>query len=144
MRNPILAVLIALTAMVSASADSKETIVTEATAADRDGYTLFSYSLRDAEKYNASNPDPTISVATDSNTSLFTYVEHVLSCGTHMSGSIKKTVEGSLIRYSGRFNVTKNDYGISSLVIDFVKDTSKKKRTGFIIVNERKIDINLI
>ncbi len=145
MRKSILAVLVALTAIEGAFAQtSKETIVTKATAADRDGYTLFHYSLTDAEFCNSSNPDPTISVKTDSNESLFTYTGHVLSCGTHMNGSIKKTVEGSRIRYAGRFDVTKNGYGINVLIVDFTKDSSTNKRTGFIIVNERKIDVNLL
>jgi hypothetical protein len=110
---------------------------------DRDGYILFTYSLADGEKAVSSKNDPTITILNEKDGTKFIFKKHVLSCGTHMTGWIKKSVTGAITKYSGDFEVTKNSYEITVLNGEYSVELKTDRKKGFLVVNDRKIDINL-
>jgi hypothetical protein len=110
---------------------------------DKDGYILYSYCLRDGETAASGKSDPTITAVKESDGVKFVFKDHVLSCGTHMTGWIKKSAAGAVTRYRCDFNVTNNGYKITILTCDYSVDSKANTRKGSLIVNDRQIDINL-
>jgi hypothetical protein len=110
------------------------------TDAQKDGYTLFSYSLNDA----VNSDNKTIKTKTVDKKTVYTFNDHVLSCGTHMKGEIIKTDNKNDISYTGKFTVTKNSYNITSLIVDFTESKNNPvKRSGKMKINNTDCDINL-
>jgi hypothetical protein len=148
MRLFLFCVLVAATVVSGfAAPESKPEMKTVTTGplteTDKDGYILFTYSLADGLEVQDGKEDPTIKATAGKSGTTFVFEKHVLSCGTVMTGRIVMSKKGARTRYAGEFNVSNNSYKIDALSGDYDKDAASGKRDGFLVVNNRKIDITL-
>jgi hypothetical protein len=108
---------------------------------EKDGYIIYDYSYKDALLLAGSTAESIKNKTTGTQTT-YTFVDHVLSCGTYMNGEIVEDNKDNIKTITGSFNVTKNPYDITDLKISITTDTKTDKKTGYIIVNGKQIDIN--
>lgn len=113
----------------------------ELTIVEKDAYILYSYSYSDAINDPEKFADSILIEKTDAQTT-YTFVEHVLSCGTHMNGEIVEVVSGDVKTLTGTFTITDNPYEIDELSLNIIFDANSGKKTGYINVNNKDIDIN--
>lgn len=108
---------------------------------ENDAYILYSLCYDDALRLSGSSSNSIKTKTTDTQT-VYTFVEHVLSCGTHMNGEIVEDVKDNIKTLSGSFNVTKNPYEITNLKLNITIDTKTDKKTGYLSANGKEVDIN--
>jgi hypothetical protein len=108
---------------------------------ENDSYILYTLSYNEALQLNGASSS-TIKVNKSDAQNTYTYTEHVLSCGTHMNGEIKEDLKDNIKTITGSFNVTKNSYGITDLKVNDTVDMSSNKKTGYLEVNGKQVDIN--
>lgn len=118
----------------------------EITSTDKDGYILYNFCSSDAKLLMLSkkNASESIQIAKEGSTVTMTFTEHVLSCGTHMNGTIKETKKDGKYYIQGDFNVTNNPYKIKKLLINIVNDLSAKTMTGTLTIDGKECDVNLL
>jgi hypothetical protein len=138
-----MAVFFNFTASYDANAAITEVKTIPLSAADSDAYILYSYSLSNGETAEKGDSVPTISVIKENDGIKYVYNKHTLSCGTVMTGWIRKSVKGTVTRYTCSFEVSNNEYKINMLNGDYTINSKDNSKKGFIIANDRKIDINL-
>lgn len=108
---------------------------------ENDSYIIYNLSYIEAAAQNGKSSD-TIKVEKASGKTTYTYVEHVLSCGTHMNGQIIESTKGDVTTITGSFNVTKNPYAITDLKINITINNKSDTKSGYLIVNGEQLDIN--
>lgn len=108
---------------------------------EKDGYIIYDYSYKDALLLAGTTAESIKGKTTGTQTT-YTFVDHVLSCGTYMNGELVEDNKDNIKTITGSFNVTKNPYDITDLKISITTDTKTDKKTGYIIVNGKQIDIN--
>lgn len=111
------------------------------TSIENDGYILYDLSYKDGLRL-AGTSRPSIKIKTTGTKTIYTYAEHTLSCGTHMNGQIVENVKANIKTITGSFNVTKNPYKITDLKLCITINTETNKKTGYLIINGKQIDIN--
>lgn len=112
----------------------------KATLAEKDAFVLFELSYNDA----ADLKDPTIKVSGKDGKRNLTYAEHVLSCGTHMNGTLRETTKGNVLSVKGSFAVKENPYEITQMEIDLAKPKGQSKWTGFLVVDGTRVPVELV
>lgn len=107
-----------------------------------DAYILFDYSYQDGKNFEEGT-DETLEKTVENGVTTYRYMEHVLSCGTHMNGEISEETQGDITTVKASFDVTNNKYEINSLMVDYTYDAATKTYDGILSMNGRKIDINV-
>lgn len=120
--------------------DKKE----EVSTTDKDGYILYNFCSTDAKimMLTGDTSSDSITITKQGATTTFTYQEHILSCGTHMNGTITETKKDGKILIKGDFNVTHNPYKITKLLINLVNEPAAKSTTGTLTIDGRERDVN--
>lgn len=108
---------------------------------EKDAYIIYNLSYTEAG-YQGGKSSKTIKVTEKSNKTTYTFVEHVLSCGTHMNGKIVETIKGKTKTIKGSFDVTKNPYKINGLKVNIKVNTKTNKKSGYLTVDGENLDIN--
>jgi hypothetical protein len=101
----------------------------KATPTDKDANVLFQLT------YEGTNylTDPTLN-----------YTEHILSCGTHMSGVLTESTKGGVLSVKGSFAVKENPYKIAKLDIDVSRLKATGKWMGYLVVDGKRVPMELL
>ena len=123
-----------------------ETSVTDASNGklkdiENDGYIIYNFSYKEALQLAGTSATSITSKKAGTKTT-YTYVDHVLSCGTYMNGELVEDIKDNISTITGSFNVTKNPYSITDLKVNITTDTKTNTKTGYLIINGEQIDIN--
>ena len=125
----------------STISETKDKSEEKLTNIQNDGYIIYDLSYNDALLLSGKS-GATIQIKEDGSKKIYTYVDHVLSCGTYMNGEIVEDLKDNIKTIKGSFDVTKNPYSITELKVDISIDTKTDKKTGYLNINGEKIDIN--
>lgn len=116
------------------------------TDTDKDGMILYSETSADA-KFMVSmgqTDSEDIKITKSGNITKFQFKEHVLGCGTHMTGFITEEKKGSVLVITGDFDVTHNPYKIKKLLVNISNDLKAKTMTGALTIDGKEVDVNLL
>jgi hypothetical protein len=112
----------------------------KATVAEKDAFVLFDLSYGDADNIK----DSTVTASGKEGKRSLTYTEHVLSCGTHMNGSLQESTKGKVLSVKGSFTIKENPYDIAKLDVDIKRPKAGGKWTGFMVVDGKRVPVELI
>jgi hypothetical protein len=112
----------------------------KATPTDKDANVLFQLT------YEGTNylTDPTVSVSGKKGKRTLNYTEHILSCGTHMSGVLTESTKGGVLSVKGSFAVKENPYKIAKLDIDVSRLKATGKWMGYLVVDGKRVPMELL
>jgi hypothetical protein len=113
-------------------------VESKASEKEKDGWTIFSLSYNDASN---ARKGKFIEVVKDESARTITYSKLRLSCGTYMSGSLREGFVDGVISLRGKFAVSSNPYGITSLEIDLSRVSEDKPWDGMLIVDGISVDV---
>lgn len=113
---------------------------------DRDAQLIFRLTLGDAKllQLDGQTSSETITIGGTAGAPEYRFRAHTLSCGTHMTGTIRETKEGGKTRHRADFDVSDNPYGIEKLLVDLVSDDATAVVSGAFTVNGRRVDAALL
>jgi hypothetical protein len=117
-----------------------------ATETDRDAQLIFELTLGDAKALLAEGraSNDTITIAGKPGALEYRFREHVLSCGTRMTGKVRQTTRDGKTYTDGSFEVSSNPYKIEKLLVKLVSDDATSKVSGVLTVNSKKVDVALV
>lgn len=122
---------------VSTISDTNKTL----TNVENDSYIIYNLSYLEATQLQGVS-STSIEIKKKDNQTVYTFKDHVLSCGTYMNGEIVETIKGNIKTLTGSFNVTHNPYKITKLDLNITINMDTNEKTGYISPDGDKLDIN--
>lgn len=111
------------------------------TNVENDSYIIYNLSYLEATQLKGVS-STSIEIKKKDNQTVYTYKDHILSCGTYMNGEIVETIKGNIKTLTGSFNVTHNPYKITKLDLNININMDTNEKTGYISPDGDKLDIN--
>ncbi|GKX67473.1 hypothetical protein [Inconstantimicrobium mannanitabidum] len=111
------------------------------TNVENDSYIIYNLSYLEATQLQGVS-STSIEIKKKDNQTVYTYKDHILSCGTYMNGEIVETIKGNIKTLTGSFNVTHNPYKITKLDLNININMDTNEKTGYISPDGDKLDIN--
>lgn len=108
---------------------------------ENDSYIIYNLSYLEATQLQGVS-STSIEIKKKDNQTVYTYKDHILSCGTYMNGEIVETIKGNIKTLTGSFNVTHNPYKITKLDLNITINMDTNEKTGYISPDGDKLDIN--
>jgi hypothetical protein len=112
----------------------------KATVTEKDAFVLFDLSYGDANNIK----DSTVTASGKEGKRSLTYVDHVLSCGTHMNGALQESTKGKVLSVKGSFTIKENPYNIATLDVDIQRPKTGGKWTGYLVVDGKRVSAELV
>lgn len=111
------------------------------TNVENDSYIIYNLSYLEATQLQGVS-SKSIEIKKKGTQTVYTYKDHILSCGTYMNGEIVEDINGNIKTLTGSFKVTHNPYKITNLDLNITINMDTNEKTGYISPDGNKLDIN--